>query len=271
MSVRKSLLLNFFHVHTFFISGRGGHYLVSFPSSSTCDDPIYPTKQWHLGWSPTSILGRDWWLTGGQGTHSAGVCSITLFTTALLKFHGQPENGLFTVCRVSERFVFSLAVLSSLSWQILSHDCSSLQAVEWPLNHRESFARLGISHPRGVLLYGPPGCAKTMLVRAAATACRVTFLAISGAQLYSPFVGDSERKISEVIMGLNALATAATLLCWFKHTAWRRDNWSQYHKFPLFFDLVWLSHLGKVPVVQLLWSDCRHQEVQSQLLLSTVT
>ena len=50
----------------------------------------------------------------------------------------------------------------------------------------------------GVLLYGPPGCAKTMLVRAAATSCHVTFLAISGAQLYSPYVGDSERKIAEV-------------------------------------------------------------------------
>ena len=72
------------------------------------------------------------------------------------------------------------------------------QAVELPMKHPDAFARLGIPHPSGILLYGPPGCAKTLLVRAAATACSATFLSVSGGQLYSPFVGDSERKIAEV-------------------------------------------------------------------------
>jgi len=75
---------------------------------------------------------------------------------------------------------------------------SPIQAVEWPLKHPQAFTRLGLPRPKGVLLYGPPGCAKTTLVRAAASACHVTFLAINGAQLYSPYVGDSERKIAEV-------------------------------------------------------------------------
>ncbi|XP_077989343.1 ATPase family gene 2 protein homolog B-like, partial [Glandiceps talaboti] len=72
------------------------------------------------------------------------------------------------------------------------------QAIEWPLKYPGSFTRLGISRPKGVLLYGPPGCCKTTLVRAAATACNATFLAVSGAQLYSPYVGDSEKSIAEV-------------------------------------------------------------------------
>ncbi|KAL3866473.1 hypothetical protein ACJMK2_043768 [Sinanodonta woodiana] len=72
------------------------------------------------------------------------------------------------------------------------------QAVEWPLRHSEAFVRMGLPCPRGVLLYGPPGCSKTTLVRAAATACHATFLSLSGAQLYSPFVGDSEKMVSEV-------------------------------------------------------------------------
>ena len=72
------------------------------------------------------------------------------------------------------------------------------KAIEWPLKNPEAFNRLGIKRSKGVLLKGPPGCAKTKLVQAVATACHVTFLAISGAQLYSPFVGESERKIAEV-------------------------------------------------------------------------
>ncbi|XP_052792321.1 ribosome biogenesis protein SPATA5L1-like isoform X1 [Mya arenaria] len=86
------------------------------------------------------------------------------------------------------------------------------QAVEWPLKHPEAFQRMGLSPPCGVLLYGPPGCCKTTLVRAAATACHSTFLTLSGAQLYSPFVGESERLISEVFQKARACAPSILFL-----------------------------------------------------------
>lgn len=54
------------------------------------------------------------------------------------------------------------------------------QAVEWPLRHSGAFERLGLSPPRGVLLHGPPGCSKTTLVRAAATASGATLIPLSG-------------------------------------------------------------------------------------------
>lgn len=69
------------------------------------------------------------------------------------------------------------------------------QAVEWPLLHADAFARLGLQAPRGVLLYGPPGCSKTTLVRAAACAARATFFSMSGADIYSPYVGEAERTL----------------------------------------------------------------------------
>lgn len=52
------------------------------------------------------------------------------------------------------------------------------QAVEWPLQHPEAFTRLGISPPRGLLMYGPPGCSKTMIAKALATESGLNFLAV---------------------------------------------------------------------------------------------
>lgn len=67
------------------------------------------------------------------------------------------------------------------------------------MKYPEAFHRMGLPSPRGVLLYGPPGCCKTTLVKAVATSSNATFLSLSGAQLFSPYVGDSEKLISEVI------------------------------------------------------------------------
>ncbi len=54
------------------------------------------------------------------------------------------------------------------------------EAVEWPLQHPEAFARMGIRPPRGVLLYGPPGCSKTMMAKALATSGAMNFIAVKG-------------------------------------------------------------------------------------------
>lgn len=67
------------------------------------------------------------------------------------------------------------------------------RSVEWPLKHPEAFDRLNIPRPKGVLIYGPPGCGKSLLVRAAATACSANFISVSAAELFSPYVGDSEK------------------------------------------------------------------------------
>uniref|UniRef100_A0A3Q3XRW1 AAA+ ATPase domain-containing protein n=1 Tax=Mola mola TaxID=94237 RepID=A0A3Q3XRW1_MOLML len=80
------------------------------------------------------------------------------------------------------------------------------QSIEWPMRYPEAFVRLGLSRPRGVLLYGPPGCAKTTLVKAAAASSHCAFLSVSGADLYSPYVGDSEKALAQVL----ALQSATT-------------------------------------------------------------
>ncbi|XP_075974183.1 ATPase family gene 2 protein homolog A [Anticarsia gemmatalis] len=72
------------------------------------------------------------------------------------------------------------------------------QAVEWPLKHADSFRRLGIKPPSGVLLYGPPGCSKTMIAKALATESGLNFLSIKGPELFSKWIGDSERAVRDL-------------------------------------------------------------------------
>ena len=57
------------------------------------------------------------------------------------------------------------------------------ETVEWPLKHPDAFARLGVRAPKGVLLYGPPGCSKTLLVRACATESAINFVAVKGPEV----------------------------------------------------------------------------------------
>ncbi|KAK6921897.1 AAA ATPase, AAA+ lid domain [Dillenia turbinata] len=66
------------------------------------------------------------------------------------------------------------------------------QVVEWPIKHSAAFSRLGILPVRGVLLHGPPGCSKTTLAKAAANAAQASFFSLSGAELYSMYVGEGE-------------------------------------------------------------------------------
>jgi transitional endoplasmic reticulum ATPase len=72
------------------------------------------------------------------------------------------------------------------------------EAVEWPLKHPESFKRLGIRAPKGILLFGPPGTGKTLLAKAAATESEANFIAVRGPEILSKWVGESEKAIREI-------------------------------------------------------------------------
>ncbi|KAJ5605068.1 hypothetical protein N7510_010222 [Penicillium lagena] len=72
------------------------------------------------------------------------------------------------------------------------------KAVERPLKHPERMRRLNVKSKKGVLLYGPPGCSKTMTVKALATEAGLNFLAVKGAEILSMYVGESERSLREI-------------------------------------------------------------------------
>lgn len=86
------------------------------------------------------------------------------------------------------------------------------EVVEWPLNRPDVFKRMGISPPKGVLIYGPPGCGKTLLARAVATESKANFISVKGPELISKWVGESEKAIREVF---RKARTAAPSLIFF--------------------------------------------------------
>ena len=72
------------------------------------------------------------------------------------------------------------------------------ESVEWPLKNPQVFTRMGIRPPKGILLFGPPGCGKTLLARAVATESEANFITIKGPEVFSKWVGESEKAIREV-------------------------------------------------------------------------
>lgn len=71
-------------------------------------------------------------------------------------------------------------------------------AIVQPIKKPELYEKVGISAPAGVLLWGPPGCGKTLLAKAVANESRANFISIKGPELLNKYVGESERAIRQV-------------------------------------------------------------------------
>jgi len=72
------------------------------------------------------------------------------------------------------------------------------EAIEWPLKRPELFKKAGIKPPKGILLYGPPGCGKTLLAKAVANESEANFIAVKGPEIISKWVGESERNVRKI-------------------------------------------------------------------------
>ena len=75
-------------------------------------------------------------------------------------------------------------VKTNISWEdiggLKSIKRELQEFVQYPVNHREKLLKLGVTASRGVLMYGPPGCGKTLLAKAVPNECNVKFMYIKG-------------------------------------------------------------------------------------------
>lgn len=78
----------------------------------------------------------------------------------------------------------------------------SLSIVQ-PILNPEKFKQVGLQAPAGVLLYGPPGCGKTLVARAVSNESKANFISIKGPELLNKYVGESERAVRQVFKRAN--------------------------------------------------------------------
>jgi len=86
------------------------------------------------------------------------------------------------------------------------------EAVEMPLKDPESFIRMGIKPPRGILLYGPPGTGKTLLAKAVANESEANFISIKGPEVMSKWVGESEKAVRMIFKKARQVAPCIVFL-----------------------------------------------------------
>ena len=80
------------------------------------------------------------------------------------------------------------------------------ELVEWAETHPDAMQKIGAKPPNGILLYGPPGCSKTTLARAVASQSKRNFLAVKGPELFSKYVGESEKAVRTLFKRARSVA-----------------------------------------------------------------
>jgi len=85
------------------------------------------------------------------------------------------------------------------------------EAVEMPLKDPEAFNRMGITPPRGIMLYGAPGTGKTLIVKAVATESEANFISVKGPEVMSKWVGESEKAVRMIFKKAKQVAPCIVL------------------------------------------------------------
>ena len=103
------------------------------------------------------------------------------------------------------------------------------EAVEWPLKYPAKFEKVGVQPPKGILLVGPPGGGKTLLAKAVATESEANFIAIRGPEIFSKWVGESEKGIRKIFRKARQVAPSIIFFDELDSLAPARGQWQGSH------------------------------------------
>ncbi|MFX1490918.1 MAG: CDC48 family AAA ATPase [Promethearchaeota archaeon] len=103
------------------------------------------------------------------------------------------------------------------------------EAVEWPLKYPSKFEKVGVDPPKGILLVGPPGGGKTLLAKAVATESEANFIAIRGPEIFSKWVGESEKGIRKIFRKARQVAPSIIFFDELDSLAPARGQWHGSH------------------------------------------
>ena len=113
---------------------------------------------------------------------------------AIVEVLPQQKDPMVSAMEVEDRPSVAYEDVGGLEEQILE----LRETVELPLTSQELFEKVGISPPKGVMLFGPPGTGKTLLARAVAHETNATFIRVIGSELVQKFIGEGARLVREI-------------------------------------------------------------------------
>ncbi|KAI6187354.1 AAA domain-containing protein [Aphelenchoides besseyi] len=123
-------------------------------------------------------------------------CSVALhkYSNALVDVLPPEADSSIQMLRADEKPEVTYADIGGLDMQ----KQEVREAVELPLTHGELYQQIGIDPPRGVLMYGPPGCGKTMLAKAVAAHTTASFIRVVGSEFVQKYLGEGPRMVRDV-------------------------------------------------------------------------
>jgi transitional endoplasmic reticulum ATPase len=101
------------------------------------------------------------------------------------------------------------------------------ESIEWPLTKPDLFKHFGITAPRGILLFGAPGTGKTLIAKAIAHEAKANFITVKGPELFSKWVGESEKALREVFKKAAQAAPSIIFLDEFESIGGHRNAGAQ--------------------------------------------
>ncbi|EGT59058.1 hypothetical protein CAEBREN_09100 [Caenorhabditis brenneri] len=123
-------------------------------------------------------------------------CSVALhkYSNAIVDLLPLEADSTVQMLRPDEKPEISYSDIGGLDMQ----KQEVREAVELPLTQGELYSQIGIDPPRGVLMYGPPGCGKTMLAKAVASNTSASFIRVVGSEFVQKYLGEGPRMVRDV-------------------------------------------------------------------------